>query len=398
MDKKSDVVIVGGGLSGALTALKFRIAQPDLHVILLEANSTIGGHHTWSFQESDLNSIDAMSWMEPLLKKSWTESTIQFPRSNKILPGKFHVLRSEDLHKQVVAILGDDVMLNSRAVRISESHVELENDKIIAARCILDARGIEHQGYSGINGFFKFIALDLTLDSDHEMQQPLRIDATCPQLDGLRYFQIFPWDARRLMVAECFYSDSIELNRERISRSILSFVERKGWKIKTQDREETGLIPIPLTSDYITRSQGGDALPIGMRGGYFHATTGRSLPDAVRVAEFLCTIKDLTTQNARAGLMKHRRAWLSRQSFYRMMNRWLFYAAEPALRYTVLQYFFDQNQDFLERFESGKTTWADRLRVISARPPVAFDRAVRSLNDQVIKSWADARVGHTSQQ
>jgi lycopene beta-cyclase len=397
MDLKSDVVIVGGGLAGSLVALKLAIAKPDLHVVLVDTGETLGGHHTWSFHETDLDTPESLAWIQPLITKSWDDSSVQFPRLQKTLPGRFHAIRSDGLHKLLMEKKGDDVLLKARAVRMSESHVELENDHILAARCILDARGLITSPPAGVNGFQKFIAMDVLLETPHGLTSPIRIDATCPQLDGLRYFQLLPWDEKRLMVAEYFYSDSPELNYERISRSIQSFIERRGWKVAKIEREEKGVVPIPMTSDYLTGSVGGEALPIGMRGGYFHATTGRSLPDAVRLAELLATIEDLTTQNARDGLMKFRRAWLSRQSFYRLLNRWLFYASEPSLRYVVFQYFFGQQQDMIERFESGKSTWTDRFRVLSGRPPVPFDRAFRSLTERAIQSWAGARNVGSSQ-
>lgn len=395
MDLKADVVIVGGGLAGALTALRIVAAKPGIHVVLVEAEKNIGGHQTWCFNESDLDGPDAMAWLKPLVAKSWTASTVQFPKLQRTLSGGFHALRSDDLHKHVLQTLGQDVRLNARAERISESHVELENDHILAARCILDARGLNPAHQNGINGFQKSIAIDVTLSEAHGLTAPVRIDATCPQLDGLRSFRILPWDEKSLVVAECFYSDSPDLNRERIVRSIQSFVERRGWRIAELGREEQHVMPIPMTANYLVPSLGGEATAIGLRGGYFHASTGRLLPDAVRVADFISKIEDLSTANVREGLVRFRRSSLSRQRFYRLLNRWLFYASEPTLRYTLMQYFFSQPEDLLERFEAGRTTWSDRLRLLSGRPPVPLDRAFRSVAESAIQSWAGARTSPT---
>jgi lycopene beta-cyclase len=150
------------------------------------------------------------------------------------------------------------------------------------------------------------------------------------------------------------------------------------------EREETGIVPIPMTSEYILGSVGGEPLPIGMRGGYFHATTGHAFADTVRVAEFFATLPELTTHFAREGLMKYRRAWLSRQRFYRLLNRMLFHAAEPALRYTVMQRFYEQQPEVIERFTSARTTWGDRARILSGKSPVPLERALRSLTERSI--------------
>lgn len=391
MDLKSDVVIVGGGLAGSLAALRLAVAKPDLHVVLVEANDRLGGTRTWNFRESDLDNPGSIEWLRPMISKTWEGSSLQFPRMQRTLGGRWHSIRSEDLHKYVMEKMGDRVLLKAKGVRISESHVELENDHILAARCILDARGSVDPLPEGVYGYRKTLSLDVKLEGPHGLAEPVLIDANCPQLDGLRFFQLFPWDEKRLMVAETFYSDTPELNRERIVRSIRSFIERRGWKMVDQGREEMLATPIPMTSNYLTKSQGGDPLPIGMRGGYFHATTGRSLPDSVRIAEFIAQIDDLTTQSARDRLMKFRRSWMTRQRFYRLLNRWLFYASEPSLRYTVLQHFYQQPTEVLERFESGRTSWSDRMRMLTAKPPVPFDRAFRSFTDRAIHSWAGSR-------
>jgi lycopene beta-cyclase len=412
MDLKADLIIVGGGLAGCLTALKFAETKPDLHMVLIEETDHLGGHHTWSFHDSDLTgpgtgSYEIPAWLQPLILKSWDETSVEFPRLKKTWKGRYHTIRSEEMHKHVKAKLGDSVLLRAKAVRLSESHVELANGDVLSARCVLDARGVENIPSSasptaekssapGLGGFQKFIGIDFELESTHGLKSPLIMDATCPQLDGFRFFYLLPWDEKRLMVEETYYSDTPELNHERIQRSIRSYVERRGWKIAKSGREESGVLPIPMTSEYIASSVGGEALPIGMRGGFYHATTGYSLPDAVRVAEFLSSLTDLTTQTARTGLIKFRRPFLSRQRFYRLLNRLLFYASEPSLRYAVLQHFFEQTQDVVERFYAGRTTWSDRLRILSGRPPVPLDRALRSLTESSVQTWATARSSATA--
>jgi lycopene beta-cyclase len=235
---------------------------------------------------------------------------------------------------------------------------------------------------SGLNGYQKFIGYDMTLTEPHGLNAPLVMDATCPQLDGFRFFYLLPWDQTRVLVEETFYSDTPDLNEERISRSIKSYVERKGWTLKSIDREERGVLPVPLTSDAIANSVAGEAVPIGLRAGFFHATTGFSLPDAVRFAEFLTKAPEITTQSARESLAKFRRPWLSRQRFYRLLNRLLFQASEPALRYTVLQKFYEHTDDVIQRFYAGRTTWTDRVRILSGKPPVPVSLAIKNFSER----------------
>ncbi|MEK7356659.1 MAG: lycopene cyclase family protein, partial [Bdellovibrionota bacterium] len=192
----------------------------------------------------------------------------------------------------------------------------------------------------------------------------------------------------KLQVVESFLSDSPELNIDRISRSVRAYVERKGWKIVSIDKEERSVSPLPLTSEAIRVSVTGEPIPIGARAGYFHATTGESLPDAARFAEFITKIPqnpkvpEFTSSVARDMLSRLRRPWLSRQRFYRLLNRLLFQASEPSLRYTILQAFYALPEDIINRFTAGKTTWTDRVRIIGGTSPVPLSVAMKHFSER----------------
>jgi lycopene beta-cyclase len=380
-----DVLIVGGGLAGSLTALKFAVARPNTRVLLFESSDRLGAGHTWRFHESDIPA-DSLSWIKPLISKTWTESSVQFPRLQRTFNGNYHMIRSDDLHRVVKEQLGPNLRLKAKVERASDVQVVLENGDTFQGLCVIDARGLENLPPVKINGFMKSIAYDFRLEEPHGLTAPLLADATCPQLDGYRYFAVLPLDEKRVIVQECFYSDESELNSDRISRSARAYAERRGWKIAEVERQEAATLPIPMVSEYLKTSLTGEPLPIGARGGYFHAATGVVLPDAVQMADFLAGLQELGTQSAREALMKHRRSWVSRQRFYRMLNRFVFYAAEPTLRYQVMQHFYELPLDLLERFRGGRTTWSDRLRILGGRPPVPFDRALRSLTERSVQS------------
>jgi lycopene beta-cyclase len=389
MAAKSDVLIVGGGLAGCLTALKFSAAKPDAPVVLVEEQKVLAGQQTWIFQESDL-APESLEWLLPVVKKTWEEATVQFPRLKRTFEastsGKFHAVRSEDLHKAVIAKYGSEVILKSKVIRCTDSQAALENGKTLVARTVFDARGFAQEARPKLNGFHKYIAVDFKLMSPHGLTAPILIDATCPQLDGYRFFTVIPWDRQNVTVRETYYSENADLNFDRIRLSIRSYAERLGWRIDVTDREESRVTPIPMTSEYLAPSVTGEPLPIGTRGGYFHAMTGDEFVDSVRTAEFLAALVEPTTQTARDALMKHRRAWLSRQRFYRLLNRWLFYAVEPSLRYQVIQHFYELPQDVVGRLCGGRTTWSDRIRILKSRPPIRLERAFRSLSEKAMQA------------
>jgi len=400
--RKLDVVIVGGGLAGGLTALRFSIAQPDLKILLIERGKKIGSDRTWDFHDSDLP-IESKSWLQPLISASWPEHQVMFPKFSKTFNSAYHAIRPADFHSFLRDRLGGRLRLNTEAETLTESTVQLKGGDTIHASLVLDARGLEGLPPDTLNGFRKFIGYDVVLEQPHGLKGPILTDATCPQLDGYRFFSLLPWDERRLLIREVFHSDSSTLNAERIDRSLRAYAERHGWKIRSVERRESAVLPIPMTSDSARgsfNSLAGEALPIGMRGGYFHATTGDPLPDAVRIAEFLSSLPEASTRSAREGLAKFRRGWLSRQRFYRMLNRLLFHASEPSLRYLVLQRFYELPQEVIERYHAGQTGWSDRLRLLSHRPSVPLERTLKSLREKSIlervKDRAQSQAAETA--
>ena len=57
----------------------------------------------------------------------------------------------------------------------------------------------------------------------------------------------------------------------------------------------------------------------------------------------------------------------------------LFKAAEPDDRYRVLQRFYGLPEGLIARFYAGRSTLADKARVLIGKPPVSIRRAVRAI-------------------
>ena len=89
----------------------------------------------------------------------------------------------------------------------------------------------------------------------------------------------------------------------------------------------------------------------------------------------------LTTAAARAALIDMSKTVWRDRSFYRLLNRMLFRAAEPGQRYRVLERFYRLPQPLIERFYAGEATLADKLRILSGKPPVPIGRALACLSE-----------------
>jgi lycopene beta-cyclase len=57
----------------------------------------------------------------------------------------------------------------------------------------------------------------------------------------------------------------------------------------------------------------------------------------------------------------------------------LFDAAEPEERYRVFERFYRLREPLIERFYAGNSSTADKLRILSGKPPVSVPAAIRAL-------------------
>ena len=126
-------------------------------------------------------------------------------------------------------------------------------------------------------------------------------------------------------------------------------------------------------------STGAKVAKAGARAGLYHPTTGYSLPDAVRLAIRIADAPDLSGPALHDLTHDHAAsAWADRR-FYRMLDAMLFKAAVPDQRYKVLERFYTLRSGLIARFYAGKSTTADKLRVLAGKPPVPLLRAIRAL-------------------
>ena len=151
----------------------------------------------------------------------------------------------------------------------------------------------------------------------------------------------------------------------------------RGWRITSVVREERGVLPVALDGDIVAHwADAGGVAQSGLRAALFHPTTGYSLPDAVRLAETIAALPSFTAETVeRAGRTLSIDAW-RRRGFYRRLDRMLFRAARPEMRYKVLERFYRLPAPLIGRFYAGRTTAADSLRILSGKPPVPVGKAL----------------------
>lgn len=377
LPNQPDLLIVGGGLAGALTALAFAKLRPDVRVELIDGGDSFGGNHVWSVFASDL-SDEGHALVEPLVEARWPAYDIAFPRRSRTIDTPYASLTSERLDAELRRVLGDHARTGIRVADVDPGGVTLAGGDRIDAAHVIDARGPgpEVAGYDC--GWQKFVGQELELAAPHGLTRPVVMDATVDQIDGYRFVYVLPFGPDRLFVEDTYYSDDPVIDRDAIAARLADYARAKGWSVTRVGREEQGCLPVVIGGDFDAVWPAHDAVGrIGVRAGLFHPTTGYSLPLAAETALALAHAWPLDDP---AAFLRNRASQLWAQGgFYRMLDTMLFRAAVPDQRYRVLEHFYRLPRPLVERFYAGKSTWVDRMKVLSGRPPVPIAAAVRAL-------------------
>ncbi len=374
-DQRADFILVGGGLANSLIALALKAASPHVSVMLIERGASIGGNHTWSFHSTDFGG-PVPDFITPLVMRSWESQEVRFPKYTRMLSTNYNSVSSSKLDAAVRNALGPDAILNAEAVDISPAGVTLNDQRRIAARCVIDGRGaLEKPDWQ--EGYQKFLGLEIELESDSGLENPILMDATVEQIDGYRFVYTLPFEARRLLIEDTYYSSTPALDEAALEARIRAYASAKGWKIARVLRRERGVLPIPLNGGFDRLwGMSSDVPRAGVRALMFHPTTGYSLPDAARIASRLARAELLDSAKARAIVRETaREAWLNR-SFFRLLNRLMFVAAEPSERLAVMQRFYTLPDALIDRFYACNLTLMDKARILTGKPPVSFFRAL----------------------
>lgn len=364
-----DVILVGGGLANGLIAWRLRLLRPELRILLVEQGGTLGGNHTWSFYQGDLAPAQ-LAWLQPMVVRQWPGYEVRFPAHRRSLDTGCYSISSERFHQVLAAALGDAVMLDAQVRIIDRNHVQVGR-QTLAAKVVIDGRGPQASGQLRC-AYQKFVGREVLLDAPHGQALPIIMDATVAQDGGYRFVYTLPFDERRILVEDTYYSNQPDLDPATVGDRIDAYIASRGWTVSSVVREETGVLPIALSGDIdaFWREKPG-ALPCsGLRAGLFHATTGYSLLYAVRLADLIADLDvldaDTVYQATKAFSVQQ---WRS-QGFMRLLNRMLFYASPPLQRYRILQRFYKLPQQLIERFYAARLTRFDQLRILTGKPPV----------------------------
>jgi len=271
--------------------------------------------------------------------------------------------------------------LNMRVVDLQSDHVILHNEQKLSANCVLDARGFEPNENVYL-GYQKFVGRTIRTKKPHGLKRPIIMDATVEQLGGYRFVYCLPFTENEVLVEDTYYTDGPELSENEVTARIDDYINAKGWGDHELIRQEKGVLPITLAlkQDAYKYAQ---SSRIGILGGFYHAVTGYSFPDALSNADAIAQEISHEVDYYQLSLPSNLQAEkYKNESFLRLLNRMLFRAAKPEERYTVLQRFYGLNQGLIERFYAGQLKWYDKLRILIGKPPVPVSKALYNFSEK----------------
>ncbi len=378
--RRIDIAIVGGGLAGGLIALALRQARPDLVVHLYEAGPVLGGNHRWSWFDSDLTPA-GQALLAPFRKVRWQGYAVRFPAHRRTLGGQYNSLASTDFDAALRRELGQDTIRTGTAVAaLDGGGITLADGTQISARAVVDCREKAPGGHLR-GGWQVFMGRQFRTDRPHGLTRPIVMDADVTQHGAYRFVYTLPLAVDELFVEDTYYADSPLLDRSALSGRIDRYCEGMGWH-GTILHGETGVLPVITGGDFAAWQADGAADGVaraGAGGGFVHPLTSYTLPFAVETALVIAAEAELPGTQLAAVLAARARAHWGRMRFYRVLGKMLFGAATPDQRFRIFERFYRLPQPLIERFYAGQSTVADRIRILSGKPPVSIVRAVSAL-------------------
>lgn len=383
-------LLLGGGLFNGLLALELQ-RQGENNFCIIESQPILGGHHTWSFFKNDIPT-HLYQRLQPSFRKIWSQYEVQFPGYYRQVQQTYQSIVSNDFAQLLNnSLKPEQLRLNVAVHKVEEAingtiTVHLESGEKLSCDMVFDSRARDLIDY-GPAAFQNFYGLDIKTKNPHRINHPVLMDARVIQNNAYRFFYLLPWSKNELLIEDTRFEMGTFKNVDEWNREVINYIKTLRIGEYTIQRTEVGSLALPLSNQIFSKGKNQKILDVGVRGGFFHPTTGYSLPIAANMVDYLLhSLTDVTEIGQRYEVYK--KNWQKQCAFFYKLNRMLYGAAVGDERRNIFKKFYKGNEDTIHRFYSGRLTTLDKVSILTGRPPVSLAKAMKSLSsDEWMQNW-----------
>ncbi len=363
--RRDGIVIAGGGLAGSLAALAMARHRPDVPLLIIEEAETFGGTGVRTFSDAELGGDGAgLIGAEAIAR--WPGIYLSFPGMNRNLRIEWSGFGAVDLHRALVETLDPkQYRLGTKVVAVREDALVLDGGEELKAESAIDARGATNLSMLDLL-YEARVEREYAFAAPHRVDRPVLIDANVSQETGLRFMQCVPLSEDRLVVGDVMISERIQPDPEAGAR-LDAYVAARGWKGGSSEGEHVQVRPLPYGGDFAAfwRLGGARVAKLGLRGGFVHPVTGRTLGDAVQNAMLLTRQRDFS-----AGALhdlfegEAKQAWRKRELLRNVTAA--FARAKAEDRRGLLASLYGLSPGTIAGLNADDLGWIDRMKVNGA--------------------------------
>lgn len=378
MTKVWDIVIVGGGLGGLSLAAELASTEfAGLSVLVLEKRSTYLRDRTWSYWTS---APHRYSHLERRQWKRWSVSLGCETHIHSSHHRSYASLDADAFYREAVAAVSKSqhvvLQMNSAVTAIECSNqgptiVHLEHGGHVSARRVLDAR--PEPALSPDSLVQQFVGWEVQFQRDVFDTGQVTLMAFEPELHGLHFFYVLPYDARCALVESTWVSPtSHEPDYDvQLKNYIEILCAGAPYAVTYREGGRLGLKTVRTTVQ--------TPVALGRRGGTLRPSTGFAFIDtithAAQIARSLSSALAAGTQEQWQPVAFDRAA--SDQLMDAVFLEVLVRNWQRAPEYFMHLFKAVDGDDVLD-FLTGQATWSQRLRIMRSLPAAPFLRVALS--------------------
>lgn len=361
--RRQGILIAGGGVAASLAALALARSRPEVPLFLVGEEAHFGGDRTLFLLDEALGE-EEKQLAGPMTAQSWPGHYAAFPGRSRKLGLACRALTPEAIDRAVRETLRpDQYRTEAKIVAVRDRSLLLQGGETIAAEGALDARDTAH--FTNLElGWRKSLARHEQFESAHRVDLPVAVDATMARGGGCGFFSLLPFGETRLRIEEVEYSAMANVDSAAAGARIAAYAARRGWKGGSVEGEEVDTAPIALGGDFqaFWRLGGARVAKLGVRGGFFHPTTGCTASDALTTALMLASQRDFSGAALHDLFETAANAAWKRRETYRSFNRALIRGAGC----DALAGLYEMDAALIGRFFGERLGLLDRRKVLAA--------------------------------